>query len=159
MKEKLSALMDGELGELEERRVLDALTKDARLRAAWERYHLMRAAITRQLDIVAPAGLADKIAARLGSDVVMDHRRHSRLFGGLAAAAALAAVTIFAVQSLQSPPPAAVSPSLAVNQIVSPEPAEGPLNVYLVGHNEFMPIAGMGGMLPYVRVVTYDRDK
>jgi hypothetical protein len=31
--------------------------------------------------------------------------------------------------------------------------------VYLVEHNEFMPTNNIGGMFPYVRVVTYDSDR
>ena len=50
MNEKLSALIDAELDELDERRTLNALTEDAKLRATWERYHLIRAVMTRQID-------------------------------------------------------------------------------------------------------------
>lgn len=159
MKEKLSALMDGELSELEERHVLDALAKDAGLRAGWERYHLMRAAITRQLDIVAPPGLVDRIHARLQHDSQTSVYRpmYQRLITGVAVAAGISAVAVFGIQSLQSPSP--VPSPLAVNQATSAEQSEGSLNAYLVGHNEVMPLAGMGGMIPYVRVVTYDRDK
>lgn len=164
MKEKLSALMDAELSELEERRVLDALAQNSGLRATWERYHLMRAAICRQLDIAAPAGLADRIYARL-QDAGANTARHRYygLVGGFAAAAAIAAVTIFGLQVLQSPSSPTVPPPLAANSqplvASSTQPQNEPLNGYLVGHNEFMPIAGMSGMLPYARMVTYDRDK
>ena len=160
MKEKLSALMDGELNELEERHILDALAKDAGLRATWERYHLMRAAITRQLDIVASPGLVDRVYARLqDSSASVARSAYPRLAAGLAVAAGVGALAIFGIQSLQSPSSSTVSTPLAANQATSTEPPEESLNAYLVGHNEVMPTAGMGGMLPYVRVVTYDRDK
>ena len=47
MKEKLSALVDNELDDLDERRVMAALEKDADLRRTWERYHLVRSALHR----------------------------------------------------------------------------------------------------------------
>ena len=37
--------------------------------------------------------------------------------------------------------------------------AENALNAYLVEHDEFASTAGLGGMMPYVRVVSYDNDK
>ena len=45
LKEALSAVIDGEADEFELRRVLDELPKDPALRASWERYHLIGAAL------------------------------------------------------------------------------------------------------------------
>ena len=45
LKESLSAVMDGEADEFELRRVLDEADSDPELRASWERYHLISAAI------------------------------------------------------------------------------------------------------------------
>lgn len=173
MNEKLSALMDTELDELEERRVLDTLAHDVELRRTWGRYHIARAAMTRQLEYVAPAQLADRIYAKLQDialTVVPSRNVRYRWVGGLAVAASVAALAVFGLPALQRPTTPA-APTLAVNTFTPTELAsateaepqdgrsEGRLNAYLVGHNEFMPTAGMGGMLPYVRVVTYDRDK
>ncbi|MFP5348594.1 MAG: sigma-E factor negative regulatory protein [Gammaproteobacteria bacterium] len=173
MNEKISALMDAELDALDERRTLDALARDAELRHTWDRYHLARAAIARQLDYVAPAQLAEKVYARLQDPALTIARSRFagyRLAGGLAVAASVAALAVVALPWFQrsdtpSAPTLAVStftPTEAVLASASEAPAqesEGRLSAYLVGHNEFMPTAGMGGMLPYVRVVTYDRDK
>ena len=41
--EELSALVDGELGELPARRLTDAVTRDDELREQWGRYHLIGA--------------------------------------------------------------------------------------------------------------------
>lgn len=174
MNEKISALMDAELDELDERRTLEVLARDPELRRTWDRYHLMRAAITRQLDYIAPAQVAENVYAKLQDPALtIDHHRAAagyRWLGGLAVAASVAALAIFGLPGLQQPntpsaPTLAVStftPADAVLASASEAPApdsEGRLSAYLVGHNEFMPTAGMGGMLPYVRVVTYDRDK
>jgi hypothetical protein len=36
---------------------------------------------------------------------------------------------------------------------------ESTLNAFLVEHNEFASSSGIGGMMPYVRVVGYDNPK
>ncbi len=169
MNEKISALMDAELEKLEERRLLETLTRDAALRRTWERYHLARAAMTNQLDYVAPSRVAERVYAELQHVPLMVDRSGKRWVGGLAVAASVAALAIIGLPALQRPS-TPTTPTLAVSTFtptgsrasateVPDEPGEGRLSAYLVGHNEFMPTAGMGGMLPYVRVVTYDREK
>ena len=178
MKEKLSSLIDDELDELDERRVLNALATDAELRRTWGRYHLIRAAVTRQLGTMTGSDLSDRVLARLDAEVpaAAPALRFWPLAGGFAAAASLAAVAILGLQTLRGPTgvapvtPLAVAPSpiteLAVSTATAPSPAENSvknseerLSQYLVGHNEFMPTAGMGSMLPYVRVVAHSPDK
>ena len=44
-KEALSAIMDGEAGELETRRLLEEIARNDDLREVWDRYHLARSAI------------------------------------------------------------------------------------------------------------------
>ena len=44
-KEALSAIMDGEAGELETRRLLEEIARNDDLREIWDRYHLARSAI------------------------------------------------------------------------------------------------------------------
>lgn len=172
MNEKVSALMDAELSDLEERRVLETLAQDAELRRTWGRYHLARAAMTRQLDYVASTRLAESVYAKLQDPTITIARgsRNYRWVGGLAIAASVAALAIVGLPVWQQPD-APSTPALAVSSFTPTEVAtateapvaddanEGRFSAYLVGHNEFMPTADMGGMLPYVRVVTYDRDK
>ena len=45
VQEALSAIMDGEAGELETRRLLDEIARDEALRDTWDRFHLTRSAI------------------------------------------------------------------------------------------------------------------
>jgi sigma-E factor negative regulatory protein RseA len=167
MKETLSAFIDAELSEHEERQVVERLRTDVELRRTWERYHLIRAAVTRQLDALAPGGLADRVAGAIeGQEGRPRPRlRFWPLAGGFVAAASLAAMAILAAQTFIEAPTAAhtaaapvltASPTAPATTLASPGER---LNVYLVGHNEFMPTAGMGGMLPYARVVTYDTNK
>lgn len=186
MNEKISALIDAELDELDERRVLGALKDDPALCCTWERYHLIRAAMRHQLSILAPSDMAERVRSRLETERQVESAPALRfwpLAGGFAAAAAVAVVAIFGLQTLRGPeaplsgtPVAAVavddvapasavaveSSAPAVAKTVSastPTPShDDRLNAYLVGHNEFMPIGGMGNMLPYVRVVADNPD-
>ncbi len=183
-KEKLSALIDGELEELDERRMFKELAQDPELRGVWERYHLIRAAMTRQLGVLAAGGLPERIMARLETEPerAAAPLRFWPLAAGFAAAASVAAVAILSLQTIQpASGPTAASParlaasvgiSNSTTTVASSNPSatvapvsaavadpEDRLNLYLVGHNEFMPTAGMGGMLPYVRVVAHTQDK
>lgn len=180
MKEQLSALVDNELDELEERRVLAALQGDPTLRNIWERYHLVRAALRQDLEIVVAHDLAERVAQRIAAEpstAVAFQRRHiTRLIGTLAIAASVATIAIAGVQWFQQPTPMplliaantpASKPAPAPVQVIhsgttrwdTKEPeAENALNAYLVEHDEFASTAGIGGMMPYVRVVSYDND-
>lgn len=166
MRDKLSAFIDSELTELEEHQVLAALANDRELRSVWERYHLIRGAMTRQVSLLAPAGVVDRVVRGIGQEPG-SHAvpRYWHYAAGAAVAASIAALAIFGLQTVYQPagpavPSMAKAPDTASPTGVAPAPvtAQG-LNPYLVGHNEFMPTAGMGGMLPYVRVVTLDPDK
>jgi sigma-E factor negative regulatory protein RseA len=178
-KENLSALIDAELNELDERRALKSLTDDAELRGTWERYHLIRAVMTRQLEVLTRPDFPERVIAKLDGSPERIRQAPLRfwpLLGGFAAAASIAAIAILTLQTFQQPgstPGAQVakvaSTAAANGQTVVPVAAsnvapvaamssEDRLDLYLVGHNEVMPIAGMGGMLPYVRVVAHNQD-
>ena len=171
MSEKLSALMDNELSELEERRLLKELESDQGLRVTWERYHVIRAALRKEDLDRAPAGVADAVARAISAEP--DRRRSftatfGKLMGGLAIAASVAVVAILNVPSPLTPskdaPAVAQSTTPATlaaqTQPSSPAPAtNSPLNSYLVEHGEVTPSAGMGNMLPYVRTVNHDKNK
>lgn len=173
MKEKLSALVDNELDELDERRVMKALEQDAELRQTWERYHLVHSVLHQELDMLVPSGVATRVAAQIAQDPAasVSFRRHKigRIAGTLAMAASVAAIAVAAVQWFNRPDTAPV-PSLAASQpapdnfiragatrwdVKEPE-TESTLNTFLVEHNEFASSSGIGGMMPYVRVVGYD---
>ncbi|HKQ30316.1 MAG TPA: sigma-E factor negative regulatory protein [Burkholderiales bacterium] len=169
MSEKLSALMDNELSELDERRLLKELEGDAELRATWDRYHVMRAALRKEDLSRAPVGVADAVARALGAE---PERRRSftkglgKWAGGFAIAASVATVAVLSVQSLLAPKDAdsiaqttpAVSTVAAKSEGTAPV-ANSPLNTYLVEHGEVTPSAGMGNMLPYVRTVNHEKAK
>ncbi len=182
MKEKLSAFVDAELNEFEERRLLNELAKDEELRRVWGRYHLIRAALRNEVHTSSSLDLPGRVGAEVGNALVGHiealpvaafRGRFVRWAATVAVAASVAAVTIVGLQALHRPG-APSSPPVALEQdgeISGARPyaakwgAEQPemesvLNVYLVEHNDFAPTNGMSGMLlPYVRVVAYDRDQ
>jgi sigma-E factor negative regulatory protein RseA len=126
VKEQLSALVDNELSEFEERRILQELDRDPQLRGAWQRYHLIRAAIANELDHVPSHASTDRIAAMLAAEPVVTARRSAgqlpRMAGGLAIAATVAGIAIFGLQTLSPPAttrPAPTSPA----SMVSDKPA------------------------------------
>jgi len=180
MKEKLSALVDNELDELEQRRVLGALAEDAALRRTWGRYHLVRAALRKELEFVVEPGLAERVAEEIGRTSASSGAAFPRTFwrraalasGTVAIAASVAAVAIFGLQWMRAPivgtqqlvaqskpTPAQIARTGAMRWDTTHAEAENALNAYLVEHNEFASHSGFGGMTPYVRVVSYDNDK
>lgn len=65
LQESLSALMDGEAGELEVRRVLQATEQDPAVRGTWERYQVARAVMHKEAwqgNIDLSAGIAAALA-------------------------------------------------------------------------------------------------
>jgi len=165
MKEKISALLDGEVNDLEHERALRALGSDPALGAVWERYHLAGTAIRRELEIMVSPGLADRIQERLRNETrghawvgdFLSSRNVLKLGAGFAIAASVAAVAILNLPPILSPadaPLAKRSPDTAVADARQAEPAQqNALSPYLMQHGEFTPAAGMNGMLSYVRVV------
>jgi sigma-E factor negative regulatory protein RseA len=126
VKEQLSALVDNELGEFEERRILEELDRDPQLRAAWQRYHLIRAAIANELDHVPSHTSTERLSATLAAEPVVTTRRSAgqlpRIAGGLAIAATVAGIAILGLQTL-SPPVTSNATSSSPASMVSAKPA------------------------------------
>lgn len=180
MKELLSAFLDNELSEHEERRLLRALSADPELRSTWERYHLAQQALRRELGPLLANGFAARVAAGLPDSAApcgdaaaaraVAFPAALKLAGFLAAAASVAALTLFGWQALYAPKETS-APALTTAEArhvvragsmrwnTDRREAETALNMYLVEHNEFAPTSGVSGMLPYVRVVSYDSER
>jgi sigma-E factor negative regulatory protein RseA len=167
MKENISALLDGEVNDLERERALRALDSDPSLRATWERYHLASAAIRRELDLVVTPGLTGRIQECLRHETQNESTRWFftprllKFSAGLAIAASVATVALLNLPPLiptSSVPIARLvtGKSTVANARQTPPEQRSALNPYLVQHGEFTPAAGMNGMLSYVRVVGRD---
>ena len=70
IRERLSALVDGELGEPEAVGMLDRLNVDAELKQVWERYHLVSDVIRNNLPVFASVDLVDRVKQSLNSEPV-----------------------------------------------------------------------------------------
>lgn len=132
---EVSALMDNELPTRECDATVAGLAQQGDLRRLWQRYHLMRTALRHEPYYPVSADLADRIAARLNSDLAADvtppkniisrlrwpsSARRSSAYGlaykgvaGLALAASVAAVAIVGVRTL-APVSAPLAPQAAV---------------------------------------------
>lgn len=178
MNEQLSAFMDNELSEHEEHRLLKALAGDPALRAAWGRYHLARAVLRNELEVVLAPDATERLAETIRDlPGEPDGRpRHDtvkpalKLTGFLAVAASVAAVTLLGWQALHVPPQTSPTPPAlavkggegnpdAVRAAADRREVEAALNLYLVEHNEFAPTSGVSSMMPYVRVVAGDSNQ
>lgn len=99
IKEQLSALMDGEIERDAARFVLRAVDTDRALAAGWARFHVTRDCLQRRPVLVADAGFAAAVMARLDAEsgpAQAGSSRWLRYLSGGAVAAAVAVVALIA---------------------------------------------------------------
>jgi len=176
MHEKLSALIDNELDELERARVLRELGRSDDLAECWSRYHIIGLAMRRE-EIMPAGDLAKRVSMALdeeptarGGVAAPAHR--GPLFsrtGRLAIAASVAAVLLVGgifVKIYDGERPAATVASTPGPQVASapdtlrwegadPRSADA-LNALLIEHGEFTSASGMNGLTAYTKFVAYD---
>jgi len=103
LREQISALCDHELPEGEHELLLRRFSVEKSLRLHWERYHLIGAAMRKELPVVDSRGLADRVMATLRSETVPEPERTRvmpsllRGFAGMAIAATVAVVAIVGI--------------------------------------------------------------
>jgi sigma-E factor negative regulatory protein RseA len=156
MKDRLSALMDGELDDKSAAEVIQALGKDHEAVRAWRTYQLISDAM-RQSRVLSE-GFTARVAARLAAEptVLAPRARpaESRKWFALSAAASVAAVALVGWMAFtpQTPvAPVAQAPAEA-NPTIVPLPTAA--NDYLLAHQGFSPRVSLQGMAPYVRTVS-----
>jgi len=142
MKDRISALMDGELDEREAAGAIDALANDAQARDAWRTYHLIGDALREgRADLEARRPAANQPFWRVA-------------LPAMAVAAAVALVSWVAFGPLQpgQPAPVPVTPPLAQAPAIVPPPQA--TNDYLLAHQGYSPRVALQGMTAYVRTVS-----
>lgn len=162
MKQKISALMDGELFEDEAGKLLGQVRHGSEARQDWEIYHLI-GDVLRQPDHIACDLSAKTYAQIQGEPVVLAPRRTAAKQKvhaiALSAAASLAAVSVVAWMSLQITPE---SPLRSMEQAAL-HPASlkirAKANEYLMAHQEFSSGTGMNGGVHYIRTIAYSPDE
>jgi len=165
MKDRISALMDGELDEKSAGELIGALAREGEGEEAWRTYHLIGDAMRKTAPL--SAGFSARVAWKLADEPsVLAPRRSApeprRWFTLPALAASLAAVALvgwmaFAPQPAPFPQvPVAQTPSAApaveAKPVLIPPPTAA--NDYLLAHQGFSPRMSLQGMLPYVRTVS-----
>lgn len=169
MKDRISALMDGELDDRSAAQTIEALARDREALEAWRTYHLISDALGDSR--VLSAGFAGRVAAELAREPTV--LAPGRIQGGskseprrwLALAAGIAAFALvgwlgFAPQQTAVAPVAQAprTAPVAAAPVVQAKPAIVPLpsgtNDYLLAHQGFSPRVSLQGMAPYVRTVS-----
>ena len=169
MHEKLSALLDDELGVEDQDQVLTEIIEREELAQTWQRYHMIRAAM--RMEPVGHVGtLPQRMAPLLSGNnapAAARQTRPVRNFGwvpGLAMAASIAGLLAVGLWSglpgLESGNPAADRQVAEIDegtrwQTSSPS-TESVLNAYLVEHGEFSSPSTMNGLMAYARFVSSD---
>jgi len=185
-KEKVSALVDGELVD-DSQSTIDDLLGTPALQASWARYHLISDSLKGNLPEVADSGLASRISAIIRDEPailapqVTANNRFYKPLAGLAIAASVAAMAILGIQQNRQAAGdqdqqiisfAAQTPvnAIPVQQVALNPTAEAHLrqvrantrarlNSYLVNYNEYRTNSGLQGMLPYARTVTFENNR
>ncbi len=162
MKEKISALMDGELEGRAADEALEHLRGNGEAADTWRLYHLMSDAMHGQRQFLSPR-FVERLAERLATEPAVLTRgalpgRTPLQRYALAAAASLAAVALvgwlgFAPQPQSRPPVAQAQPPVLTVSL--PDAA----NDYLLAHQGFSPRMSLLGIAPYVRTVAEHPDE
>jgi len=137
MKDRISALMDGELDEREAAEAISTLASDAQARDAWRTYHLIGDALRESRAVVAPRAAANAPFWRVA-------------LPAMAVAAGVALVSWVAFAPLQPNPPAPAPVAQAAPNVPLPHAT----NDYLLAHQGFSPRVALQGMTAYVRTVS-----
>ncbi len=173
IRERLSALVDGEMKEQEAVSLLDRLNRDPGLKQTWERYHLVSDVMRNNLPPVPSVDLVDRVRRSLHDEPVVlrpAHRDVASLkpVASLALAASIAVVAVLGFRGYLGSPkaPDATVAHAELNQGANADSAgmrwdvdrpdvEQRLNAYLVNHNGHTG-TGMSGVMPYARIVAYN---
>jgi len=153
MKEKLSALVDGELESEGLHGHLGRLRADPELRAAWDTYHLIGDALRGH---ISPA-IAHRVVSRSTGKRIGWY--------GMYAAASVAAVAVVAwtafpgwhSDSQLAGNPAVTATAAPEETLVVTLPASEVEN-YLLAHQPYSHASAMQGIAPYVRSVAEERS-
>lgn len=176
LNEQISALVDGELSQVEEALFVRRLVDDRNLQGALARYQLISDAMRGILPQQVDTGFSQRVREVLDADPVVRYRAVLRIgaflkpLAGLAVAASIALVAVLSLQTMRQDevPAVATAPAdsdyirandreqLAVSQRAGKVQTRKRLDAYLVNHNEFAVSRSMRGMLSYVRIVGHE---
>jgi len=181
--DRLSALMDGELHDID--KGLEQLAKDKEMQDVWRRYHLARDVMKGQVSDFTTLDVSAAVSESLKSEVViltpiwrrLSPRYVMKQAAGLAVAAAVGTIAVLSVQQTQLVSSdnniianATPSSSYQLASQIQPgqirqvsfttrqkldEAVESKLSGYLVNHNEYSTSIRVSGVMPYTRIVSF----
>lgn len=174
-RQHVSALADGELDATLVRATLSALGSNERLRGAWERYHLIGAALRSEWIHPECRRLSTRVGKRVATEPITPKRPTTRpawafplagaaLAAGMAFAALVGVPWLFDLRSEAAPSPGLSAAGFPPEQFRLAGPVrwrldapalETKLDRFLVNHQAQSPISGMTGFLPYATLVGY----
>jgi sigma-E factor negative regulatory protein RseA len=172
--ERISTLMDGELGAREATEELKRIKQDPELRSAWETYHLIGDALRGQ-SAVSP-GFAARVASRLEQEpaVLAPRRRFEHpvvMRVALPIAASVCGVAVVAWLALNNPFQTVAPVQVAATEQPSVQVAQGTpeagvpavptavaVHDYLLAHQQFSPRTAIQGVASYMRTVSDEGD-
>jgi negative regulator of sigma E activity len=187
MNEKLSSLIDGELGASSVDSVYqDTVTNHDQLKTA-VRYQLIGDVLRNEYSDVAnhlyTVSLADRIQQRIADESTWNiHKslkstdevqpsvdnvvrgrftfRQSAFLGGFAVAAAISALAVFVLGPVWSEATVGKDHSIVVESTIATEPmTDDALTALLVEHGEFSGSAGINGLIAYAKFVSHDSQR
>ena len=158
MKERISALMDGELEGRAADEAIDALRGDGEALESWRMYHLISDGL-RQTTMLS-AGFTARVSQRLADEPTilapgrLPGRTPAQRFA-FAAAASVAAIGLVSWLAFGPQPEAQRTVQTASTATTAPVslPMTSAANDYLLAHQGFSPRITLQGMVPYVRTV------
>jgi len=162
MKDRISALMDGELEDRAAAELINTLGQGGEALDAWHTYHVIGDAMRETGPL--SAGFTARLAARLAEEVTVlapgRSPAESRKWFALSAAASLAAVAFVGWLALAPQPelarvaqaPSAPPPLVQIKPALVPLPSA--TNDYLLAHQGFSPRMSIQGLTPYARTVS-----
>jgi sigma-E factor negative regulatory protein RseA len=161
MKDRLSALMDGELDDRSAAEVIQALGHDREAMDAWRTYQLISDAM-REGRLLS-SGFSARFSDRLSREPTVLapraqfpglQRAPQRWFALSAAASVVAAVGLVGWLAFapQAQPPAPLAQAVEQKPNIVPMPTAA--NDYLLAHQGFSPRLFLQGVAPYVRTVS-----
>ncbi len=162
MKDKISALIDGELFEDETEVVFDRIKRNANTHQDWTTYHLIGDVLRQPDHIHRDISARISIAMQSEPAVLAPRGRvlkqKARMFA-LSAAASVLALAVVAWMSFQISPEA--SSQVAMQQTAT-QPVNSQLQAsssdYLLAHQEFSPSTDMNGGAAYIRTVNFSPE-
>ncbi|MDX1654929.1 MAG: sigma-E factor negative regulatory protein [Candidatus Competibacteraceae bacterium] len=173
--EQLSALIDGEVEDLELDLALRRLGRDSELIGRWERYHMISDALKNNLPESLDPDFAGRISRAIQEEqtpAAAPSRQSSpqgfgyRSIAGFGLAASLAVAVFIGLQTQpgdSSDPP--VGPSLVTapsetqpQTLAGADELEQRLDTYMINHNGFASRNSVNAVLPYIRMVSHGNN-